>query len=139
MRFDRFLIFSGILPFLALIVLSELELQSGIINYHLLLYTYSAVIVSFISGTHWGIALAMDKNKILLLQTNMITLIAWISIFLDEFFISIILIFCFLSLQYIDYKLYRSSLIQTYYYQSRRFASISVICILLIFYLLEIL
>ena len=138
MRFDRFLIFSGVLPFLAFTILSALDLHIGIINYHLLLYTYSAIIVSFISGTHWGIALAIDKNKRLLFQSNMITLIAWISIFLDEFFISIILIFCFIYLQYIDYKLYRSSLIETYYFKSRRFASISVICIILIFYLLEI-
>ena len=94
MKTNRYLTFLGIIPFLFLLMLSFYysERTDYISN---LFHTYSAVIISFIAGTHWGICLqSKDRNNSVLLESNLITLIAWFSLFYLGLITELIMIGC---------------------------------------------
>ncbi|MEC8447567.1 MAG: DUF3429 domain-containing protein, partial [Pseudomonadota bacterium] len=101
-----------------------------------LFYAYSAVIISFIAGTHWGICLhSKDGNKRTLLESNLITLVAWFSLFYLGLITELILIGCFLYLLHVEHRLKRNGIVGTVYFSQRLQATFAVILIQILFYI----
>lgn len=128
----RILTYSGLLPFLilGLVVASQVEES----NCRLAFFSYGAVIISFICGIHWATCLFFpDRHGVgLLLQTNLIALLGWISIFLGQHQLSLGLqCFCFIYLLAIDLYLYRQSLLPKWFFNLRLHASLLVIFMLI--------
>jgi hypothetical protein len=63
-------------------------------------------------------------------------LIAWACILWDSIYAWVVVILCFIYLQYIDLRLRNVSYISQYYYQSRLVATSCVVVIITIFNLL---
>ena len=135
MKTNRYLTFLGIIPFLFLLVLSfyYFERADYISN---LFHAYSAVIISFIAGTHWGICLqSKDRNNRVLLESNLITLIAWFSLFYLVQITELIMIGCFLYLLKVEFRLQKNGLIDEMYFNQRVLATFAVILIQITYYI----
>jgi hypothetical protein len=115
----KILSYAGTLPYLIALVI-------GLTPYKwqawpflvVLLSTYSALIVSFIAGSHWGLLLSKPKeSKALLVLTNMLVLFAWFGMLIPSWIISFSILFiCFWAVLAVDYKLYKKGLfLQTYF------------------------
>lgn len=136
MYLNRFLTISGILPFLIILVLSLFQIYPIPLDYQFIFSTYSVIIISFIAGSHWGIAKNISNGKRIKIESNLITLIAWACILWNSIYAWVVVILCFIYLQYIDLRLRNKSYISQYYYQSRLVATSCVVVIITIFNLL---
>lgn len=96
-----------------------------------LLVAYSAVIVSFIAGIHWGIFLFKQGSLNLFLYSNIIALLAWLSIFSIFFLNLIILILCLFFLLLIDSALLNQQLLAPWFYNLR--LQVSTLAVLSLF------
>ena len=80
----RLLTYLGILPFLicTLTIFAGLEQEKTVF----ILRAYAAVIVSFISGIHWGIGMKDPKHSgvWLLATSNIISVLAWSSLLIHQ-------------------------------------------------------
>lgn len=122
------LTYLGILPFLmgALIIFSGLDQEKTVF----ILRAYAAVIVSFISGIHWGIGMKdSPQNTVWLLATsNIIALLAWGSLLIHELIPALILLTVVLVLVLvIDNKLYGMGQIEFWFIKLRRQATCFVV------------
>ena len=135
MKANRYLTFLGIIPFLFLLMLSFY--YSERIDYiSSLFHAYSAVIISFIAGTHWGICLqSKDGNNSVLLESNLITLIAWFSLFYLVQITELIMIGCLLYLLKVEFRLQKNGLIDEMYFNQRVLATFAVILIQITYYI----
>ena len=128
----RLLTYSGILPFLIFGLAVALHLGESYSR--LAFFSYAAVIISFICGLHWATCLFFPDRKLgnLLLQTNFITLLAWLSIFLGQHKLSLSLqCFCFIYLLVLDGYLYRQGVLPPWYFNLRLRISALVIALLI--------
>ena len=86
------------------------------------LLTYSAVIVAFISGSHWGLCVNDKEERIVwvLALSNLTALLAWGSLLLPNPISALLLImFTLCILLYIDCKLYQRKKTQEWYIKLR--------------------
>lgn len=127
----------GAIPFVAA-VLAQI---AGMAHYHTayLSLTYGAVIISFLSGIHWGLYITHAKAKRinLLVSSNILALLAWLSLLLlvpvTQYLIQIT---CFISLLLIDRQLAADGAIEAWFYQLRlQISSLVIICLLLLVWL----
>ncbi len=135
MKIDRYLTFLGVIPFLLLLMLSFYNFERTDYTSNLF-HAYSAIIISFIAGTHWGICLySKDGNNRILLESNLITLMAWFSLFSLSSMTELIMIGCFLYLLHVDQRLQKNGLISELYFRRRMLATFTVILIQILFYI----
>jgi hypothetical protein len=128
----RILTYSGILPFLIFGLAVTLHL--GEFNSRLAFFSYGAVILSFICGIHWATCLFFPSRHSanLLLQTNLITLLGWLSLLLGQHKLSLGLqCFCFIYLLAIDCHLYRQGVFPQWFFNIRISVSTLVISLLI--------
>lgn len=127
----------GAIPFVAA-VLAQI---AGMAHYHTayLSLTYGAIIISFLSGIHWGLYITHAKAKRinLLVSSNILALLAWLSLLLlvpvTQYLIQIT---CFMSLLLIDRQLAADGAIEAWFYQLRlQISSLVIICLLLLVWL----
>lgn len=127
----------GAIPFVAA-VLAQI---AGMAHYHTayLSLTYGAVIISFLSGIHWGLYITHAKAKRinLLVSSNILALLAWLSLLLlvpvTQYLIQIT---CFISLLLIDRQLAADGAIEAWFYQLRlQISSLVIICLLVLVWL----
>ncbi|QDC43242.1 DUF3429 domain-containing protein [Methylophilus medardicus] len=127
----------GAIPFVAA-VLAQI---AGMAHYHTayLSLTYGAIIISFLSGIHWGLYITHAKAKRinLLVSSNILALLAWLSLLLlvpvTQYLIQIT---CFISLLLIDRQLAADGAIEAWFYQLRlQISSLVIICLLLLVWL----
>ena len=131
---SNILILMGSIPFIFFMALSFFSLDNFFnysINY--LASIYSIIIISFISGTHWGIFL---NNKIpinLFASSNIVTITVYFSFLtLDNFYFTLISIISFISLLLFDFYIYKQSITLIDYFVIRFFVSMIVIFSLLV-------
>lgn len=127
------LTYSGILPFLFLGIAVAFHFDA--FNSRLALFSYAAVIISFICGIHWSTCLFFPERHSVkvLIQSNLITLLGWISLFLGLHQLSIGLqCFCFIYLLVIDRYLYQQAVLPQWFFYLRIRASALVILLLII-------
>jgi len=128
----KILTYLGALPFIIMTILKMMN-----INYFLnmsvnsLIITYSTIIISFICGMHFHYAIASNKNIKFLFISNIITLIAWSSLFMPIKISFTILIVCYIFNLIIDFLAYKKLLIQKWFFKMRQNISIIVILCLL--------
>lgn len=131
---SNILILMGSIPFIFFVALSFFSLDNFFnysINY--LASIYSIIIISFISGTHWGIFL---NNKIpinLFASSNIVTITVYFSFLtLDNFYFTLISIISFISLLLFDFYIYKQAITLIDYFVIRFLVSMIVIFSLLI-------
>ncbi len=126
-RLAHVLTYAGAMPFLAAPILSVIDTDVFSLDIKHAALTYSAIIASFISGIHWGLYLFKDTSLNLFIHSNIVTLMAWIAVVIYAPASTGILIFCFLYLLAIDYKLVKEEIIEPWYMRMRFIISIIVI------------
>ena len=124
----KILTYSGTLPLIASVVLIFFPVTG--FDAALIATSYSAIIISFLCGIHWAVYLLFAEKcpRNLLITSNLIALLAWISLFLQH---SPIIIFlqalCFLYLLTLDLKLRDAGIIPEWFYALRRNATMIVV------------
>lgn len=119
------LTYSGVLPFLFFPCYRLFSGNSTLfgLDLQILLMAYGAVIVAFIAGIHWGIFLFRQSSLNLFLHSNVIALLAWLSLLSTLLWGVMLLVFCFLYLLWIDTVLVRQQLLESWFYRLRVHAS----------------
>jgi|TARA_B110000977_G_scaffold43147_1_gene58411 hypothetical protein len=135
-RTTALLAHAGVIPFIACTLMISFQIETVIVGLSWLdiLLSYSLVIISFMSGVHWGQSLDLDQRRSsqLFIMSNICSLSAWFSYLLLSQKLALLLhalIFCLLWL--IDRNLKHSKLISTHYYLLRRRISVIVVTCLL--------
>lgn len=123
----------GAIPFIAAV----LAHFAGVAEYHTtsLSLTYGAVIISFLSGIHWGVYLthSQETRINLLISSNLLAILAWLSLlFLVPVTQYLIQITCFIILVLIDRRLTIDGVIERWFYQLRKHITLLVVACLLI-------
>ena len=131
MKLAKILTYSGTLPLVACVALIFSPIV-GVDNY-MLATTYSAIILSFLCGTHWAIFLFFAEKcpNNLLITSNVVALLAWCSLLVTYQGISFIFqALCFLFLLMLDFRLFNAGVLPDWYYHLRRNATaIVVVCL----------
>ena len=131
---SNILILMGSIPFIFFMALSFFSLDNFFnysINY--LASIYSIIIISFISGTHWGIFLNNNIPINLFASSNIVTITVYFSFLtLDNFYFTLISIICFISLLLFDFYIYKQAITLIDYFVIRFLVSMIVIFSLLI-------
>ncbi|PKG74631.1 DUF3429 domain-containing protein [Shewanella sp. Choline-02u-19] len=100
--------YAGLLPFILSTLMVWLGWQLPWFSAHFAFISYSAIILSFISGTLWGRALALSTSGTigrLLILSNLYSILAWVALLLNQEVISLaILSVGYLSLLAVEKK-----------------------------------
>ena len=131
----RILTYSGAIPFVMIAVLAVTgPLETASFDARHVLLIYSALIVSFLAGMHWHIALTQeDAPRHLMLLTNAFVLAAWGTVFISFSFISwFIFALLMVKLLAIDRLLLRAELLPPWFYTLRRHVSLIVVISLMV-------
>lgn len=129
----RILTYLGIMPFLFLGM--AVALRASGLNYSLALFSYGAVIISFLCGIHWAVFLFFSQkcSRNLLLHSNALTLLGWLSVLLVRPHLTISLqILIFMYLLFLDLELYRNKIFPSWFFQLRLNATLIVVFLLVI-------
>ena len=124
----RLLTYLGILPFLicSITIFVGFDQEKTVF----ILRAYAVVIVSFISGIHWGIGIKDNQHSTawLLATSNIISLLAWGSLFIHHVISALSLLTLLLVLLLvIDHKLYGMRQIKFWFIKLRRQATFFVV------------
>lgn len=130
----KILTYSGILPFIAcaVYVFFADNIPFFQISAMDVLLAYGAIIASFIAGIHWGIYLFKDAPLNLFIHSNVIALLAWVSLLFPPLISAGILIMCFGYLLAIDRSIFKAGIYEDWFYQLRLHASCAVIISLML-------
>lgn len=115
----KLLTFAGVIPFVGLTILSVSGADLLTVHPAHALLLYGAVIVSFLSGIHWGQALSHPGAKPLLWHSNVVALLAWLAVLQTVSVGVAILIICLVYLLALDYKLFKQSIITNWFWRLR--------------------
>ena len=123
--------FLGLIPFIGSTLAYFLDLTNGI-NIQAIFITYSAVILSFLCGAIWGQVLeqpAQAKGKPLLVCSNIIALIAWLGLLLEQPHLSLLaLLGGYVSVFWLEVRWLRQLRADTSYYPNMRFILTVIVC-----------
>lgn len=102
----KLLTYTGIIPFVvpALLIVTHQPIGLSIQVWQLLFLSYSAIILSFLGGIHWGTTLTTNiKPNTLYITSNIASLGAWLSLILNSQLLSaFLLLFGFMMQLIID-------------------------------------
>jgi len=127
------LTFAGALPFLIALLLTLFPLQGFDGAY--LATSYATLIISFLCGSLWMIALKSQGASLssLFFISNLITLIAWGAfLFLTTRWTLTLQGLCFLYLLFLDRRLAKIGLLSQWYYSSRRLITWIVVILMVL-------
>ena len=126
------LTYSGGIPFIIYAINSIFDYPK---NYDQIISSsidiYSLLIISFISGSHWGQSLKTDNKVNVLILSNVIVLGIWFAYIFQFYFKSIFLI-AFTILLWIDYAYLLTEKINRWYLELRRNISLIVLLSLML-------
>lgn len=122
-------ILAGAIPFIAAAaaILGGVESIGPVHSVTASLVAYGLAIVSFVAGTHWGIYLQFKASAPtnLFVSSNSAVLVPWLTFVvgsIDGTLVALVLTFMFLLI--IDWRLYRSNLIEAAYFRLRVTATV---------------
>jgi hypothetical protein len=121
------LTYGGLIPFISLPLIQIILPNVLALDYTQMSLTYGAIIASFISGMHWGVYLFKSCPVNLFIHSNIIALLAWLSVLSAPVIGFLILILCFLYLLYIDKKLYKAEILNAWFWRLRLYVTSIVI------------
>jgi hypothetical protein len=134
-KFTFLLTLSGAFPILFFTVMNIIH-QDNALWYKILIY-YIAVILSFLGGIHWGLAISL-KSKFSILVRYLLAisiipvLIAWIVLLIPTHSIQLdIFILAFVWVLFVDFFLEKNEVISKVFFKTRVIMSVLVVCILI--------
>lgn len=131
-RLIHLLTYSGGIPFIIYAISSIFDYPKNyeqiISNY---IDIYSLLIISFISGSHWGLSLNNDNKVNVLILSNVIVLGIWFAYIFQFYFKSIFLV-AFTILLWIDYAYLLIEKMNRWYLELRRNISLIVLLSLIL-------
>jgi len=136
------LTYLGLVPFVFLTLLITNDVTTFSYTYpkeEFFLISYAAIINSFISGIYFGYAISSSRSNIsnkLLILSNIIALLAWLSLIVGIKSTSIIiLILCYILNLIMDYFCYKNNIIEKWFFNLRlRISLIVIFCLVLSFW-----
>lgn len=136
-QLTKILTYCGSLPFIFLTYLGFSKvIHLFTIDINLILISYGAIILSFISGMHFSYAILQDKisNRILILS-NMVALISWSCLLVNFKLALMVIIIGYISNLIIDYISYKNLVTEKWFFNLRLRVSLIVIsCLILNFW-----
>ena len=109
------------------------ELRFSRFKSYTVAHTYGAVIVAFLGGIQWGISLHQPANQQYFIISNVLALIAWISLFMFASLTGVMLITLAFGLAlWVDRHAHRAGLLPDWFWQLRQRISAVVIISLII-------
>ena len=132
----KILTYSGSLPFIFLTCFRFCGLsQFFTIDTSLILISYGAIILTFISGMHFSYAILQNKiNTRLLIASNIMAIISWLCLLINFKLALVVMITGFISNFIIDLVSYKNSIIEKWFFNLRLKISLIVIfCLVLNF------
>jgi CBS domain containing-hemolysin-like protein len=145
----RTLTYLGFLPFLlALLIavyghfgLSEYlsyELRFSRFKSYMVAHTYGAVIVAFLGGIQWGISLHNPTNQQYFIVSNVLALLAWVSLFMFASLTGVALITtAFVMALWVDRHAFHNGLLPGWFWTLRKRISLLVISSLIVLMLIN--
>lgn len=139
-RLSQFLAWLGAIPFIIalLVSFSTVRLQYWAIIV-VLMSTFSALIVTYIAGSHWGLAMQVpDKvSKKFIISSHLLTLFAWIGILFPSWLVSwCVLLICFWAVLAIDYRFMQLGCMTKNYLKMRlQITTVVSVCLLCMMYI----
>ena len=135
------LAYAGALPFVACALLLAMDIApiDAMGRWASVAAGYGLAIAAFMAGVHWGIYLqqATRAPVNLLLTSNAVTVIVWLTFVLAPVTISLaVTAIAFIALLLVDYRLAGAELISASYLQLRRNVTLLVLSCLLLMVLL---
>jgi hypothetical protein len=133
-----YLTYAGAIPFVFCAACLGLDIQEFpfLGSVKKILSVYGLVIASFLSGSHWGQHLHINKSqssRYLPIFSNIIAVLIWLGFLVLSFKILIgMFITAFILLLIIDYRLFKMDVITRHYFQTRFIVSVIVIISLII-------
>ena len=131
-RFIYLLTYSGGIPFIIYAINSIFDYPK---NYEQIISNsidiYSLLIISFISGSHWGLSLNNDNKANVLILSNVIVLGIWFA-YIFQFYFKSIFIIAFTILLWIDYAYLLIEKMNRWYLELRRNISLIVLLSLML-------
>ncbi len=123
----KILTYSSTLPFAAAVMSRYAPLPG--VNDVSVVTTYGAVIISFLCGMHWATYLffASQCPRNLLITSNAVALLAWMSVLIHQPIATLSQALCFLYLLTLDLKLRDADILPGWFYSLRRNATIIVV------------
>lgn len=123
--------FAGLVPFLLLAVAALLGLHSAIAT--LMFAQYSAIIISFLGGVHWGLAMLADSSN-RQLGWSMVPSVVGIGALILSWFVSIPLVLALLALTHLFWLNYERRQLESqpqhdWYIQLRRQLTFTVVAL----------
>jgi hypothetical protein len=143
------LTYLGFLPFLlALLIavygqlgLSEYlsyELRFARFKSYTVAHTYGAVIVAFLGGIQWGISLGQPVNQQYFISSNVLALMAWLSLFMFASLTGVALItVAFIMALWVDRHAFNTGLLPDWFWTLRKRISLLVISSLILLMLIN--
>jgi len=143
-RTARTLIYLGTLPFVFALLIASYDYMnvSTYIDYNInfarfksyaIAHSYGSIIVAFLAGIQWGVSLHQDDTKRYFIISNLLALLAWISLGAFASFTGIsILLFCFLLALLIDRHAFHADIIPDWYWQLRKNVTLCVVVTLIL-------
>lgn len=132
-QLTKILTYCGSIPFLFLTYLSSLKATHFFtIDVSLILISYGAIILSFISGMHFSYAILQDKisNRLLILS-NMVALISWLCLLINFKLALVFIIIGYISNLIIDFVSYKNLVVEKWFFDLRLRISLVVISCLI--------
>lgn len=131
-RLIHLLTYSGGIPFIIYAISSIFDYPK---NYEQIISNsidiYSLLIISFISGSHWGLSLNNDKKVNVLILSNVIVLGIWFA-YIFQFYFKSVFLTAFTILLWIDYAYLLIEKMNRWYLKLRRNISLIVLLSLIL-------
>lgn len=133
-QLTKILTYLGSIPFIFLTYLNFFEVNYLFnIEVSLILISYGAIILSFISGIHFSYAILQDKiNKPLLILSNIVALTAWLCVLMNFTLALVIMIMGYVVNLLIDFLSYKNLVITRWFFNLRLRISVIVISCLVL-------
>ncbi len=125
----KILTYSGSLPFILSTYLIFFDADKFFtIDISIILISYAAIILSFISGMHFSYAILQDKisNRLLILS-NVMAIIAWICLLINLKLALVFMMAGYISSLIIDFVSYRNLVIKKWFFNLRLRISLIII------------
>ncbi len=131
-RLIHLLTYSGGIPFIIYAISSIFDYPK---NYEQIISNsidiYSLLIISFISGSHWGLSLNNDKKVNVLILSNVIVLGIWFA-YIFQFYFKSVFLTAFTIFLWIDYSYLLIEKMNRWYIELRRNISLIVLLSLIL-------
>jgi hypothetical protein len=135
-QLTKILTYCGSIPFLFLTYLGFSKTTHFFtIDISLILISYGAIILSFISGMHFSYAMLQDKvsNRLLILS-NIVALISWLCLLINFKLALVVIIIGYICNLIIDFVSYKNLVIKKWFFNLRlRISLIVIFCLVLNF------